>query len=104
MPARSSSRRLAALSAHLVAADEAVPDSDEVLYAVDGPIAIITLNVSSRLLPRSTVARADPPPALYAGAGAHEHARWRPDPAHQQVLPASRLRPGRALRDHDRRR
>ena len=65
MPARSSSRRLAALSAHLVAADEAVPDSDEVLYAVDGPIAIITLNVSSRLLPRSTVARADPPPALY---------------------------------------
>ena len=64
MPARSSSRRLATLSAHLVA-DEAVPDSDEVLYAVDGPIAIITLNVSSRLLPRSTVARADPPPALY---------------------------------------
>ena len=46
MPARSSSRRLAALSAHLVS-DEAVPDSDEVLYAVDGPIAIITLNVSS---------------------------------------------------------
>ena len=77
MPACSSSRRLAALSAHLVAADEAVPDSDEVLYAVDGPIAIITLNVSSHVdgehvswrapLSRgeAAVPRADPTLALY---------------------------------------
>ena len=72
MPARSSSRRLAALSAHLAAADEAVPDSDEVLYAVDGPIALITLNVSSHVdgepspgalhCARGSTARADPPP------------------------------------------